>query len=146
MVDPLSISTGVLTLLGVCVNVGVELKTFRNSVTVVDATINGLLRDVENLQQVLESMKDTFEADITGSATGHIGNHWRNVSKSLQNGQNTLNKLQELLEGVNRSTTILDGPRKQVRLKAAMEQIATFRHQIQSYRDALHLSLQTVTL
>ena len=149
MVEPLSITTGVLSLLGVCFNVGVELKRFRDGVAVVNATVDGLLRDVSGLEQVLESMKETFDRANNrhpSQATGHIGNHWKNLSRSLQDGQNTLIRLQELLEGVNKSVTLLDGPRRQLRFNSAAEQIVAFRQQIQSYRDALQLSLQTIIL
>ena len=149
MVEPLSITTGVLSLLGVCFNVGVELKRFRDGVAVVNTTVDGLLHDVSGLEQVLESMKGTFDQANNphpSQATGHIGNHWKNLSRSLQDGQNTLIRLQELLEGVNKSVTLLDGPRRQLRFNSAAEQIVAFRQQIQSYRDALQLSLQTIIL
>lgn|SRR5271156_4411948 len=149
MVEPLSITTGVLSLLGVCFNVGVELKRFRDGVAVVNTTVDGLLHDVSGLEQVLESMKETFDQANNphhSQATGHIGNHWKNLSRSLQDGQNTLIRLQELLEGVNKSVTLLDGPRRQLRFNSAAEQIVAFRQQIQSYRDALQLSLQTIIL
>jgi hypothetical protein len=149
MVEPLTITTGVLSLLGVCFNVGIELKRFRDGVAVVNTTVDGLLHDVSGLEQVLESMKGTFDQANNphhSQATGHIGNHWKNLSRSLQDGQNTLIRLQELLEGVNKSVTLLDGPRRQLRFNSAAEQIAAFRQQIQSYRDALQLSLQTIIL
>jgi hypothetical protein len=149
MVEPLAITTGVLSLLGVCFSVGVELKRFRDGVAVVNTTVDGLLHDVSGLEQVFESMKGTFDQannPHSSQATGHIGNHWKNLSRSLQDGQNTLIRLQELLEGVNKSVTLLDGPRRQLRFNSAAEQIVAFRQQIQSYRDALQLSLQTIIL
>lgn len=149
MADPLSITASVLTLIHVSVRVSALLAQFREEVSVVDSTLTGLINDVDGFQQVLESMKETFEQDDIKSnlqATGHVGSHWKNLARSLKDGANTLGQLHTLLEGINKTTKILDGPRKQIRFKSAIEQIATYRDQIQSYRAALQLSLSTVIL
>ena len=149
MSDPLSITASVLTLITVSVKVTVLLRQFRDEVSGVDATLTGLLGDISNLQQVLESMKDTFKQDEIKSnfqATGHAGNHWKNLARSLEDGVGTLRQLTTLLEGVNKTTSFLDGPRKQLRFNSAIDQIAIYRDQIQSYRAALQLSLSTIIL
>ncbi|KAF1847385.1 uncharacterized protein K460DRAFT_241581, partial [Cucurbitaria berberidis CBS 394.84] len=149
MADPLSITASVLTLIQVSVQVTVLLKQFREEVSVVDATLLGLLSDVGGFQQVLESMIETFEQDDIKSnlqVTGHVGSHWKNLARSLDDCASTLRQLHTLLDGTNKKTSILDAPRKQLRFKSAIEQIATYREQIQSYRAALQLSLSTIIL
>jgi uncharacterized protein YoxC len=149
MADPLSITASVVALLGISVRVTVLLKQFRDEVSVVDATLTGLLNDVDGFQRVLGSMKETFEQDVIKSnlqTTGHAGSHWKNLARSLKDGENTLQQLASLLDGLNKKTSVLDGPRKQLRFKSAIEQIATYREQIQSYRAALQLSLSTIIL
>lgn len=147
--DPLSITAGVLTLLTVSIKVSVLVKQFGDEVDVVDLTLTGLLGDIANFQQVLESMRDTFEQDDIKAnihVTGHAGNHWKNLGRSLEDGTRTLKQLTSLLESINKTTSFLDGPRKQLRLKGAIAQIGTYRDQIQSYRAALQLSLSTIIL
>jgi len=149
MADPLSITGSVVALITVSVKVSILLKQFCDEVSGVDATLTGLLGDISNLQQVLESMKETFEQDEIKSnfhATGHTGNHWKNLARSLEDGVGTLQQLTTLLETVNKTTSFLDGPRKHIRLKSGIEQIAIYRDQIQSYHAALQLSLTTVIL
>lgn len=149
MADPLSITASVVALIQVSVQVTVLLKQFRDEVNVVDATLTGLLNDVDGFQRVLESMKETFEQDDIKSnlqVTGHVGSHWKNLSRSLDDGANTLRQLHTLLDGINKKTSILDAPRKQLRLKSAVDQIGVYREQIQSYRAALQLSLSTIIL
>lgn len=149
MADPLSITAGVLGLLGICVKVGSALKDFHDGADIADAKVKGLLTDVESFTQVLHLMKDTFGQEriqASFQATGHIGNHWNNLSISINDGQNTLLQLQETLEKVNKSVSILDGARKHLRLKGASEEIGIFQLQVRSYRDTLQLSLQTVIL
>lgn len=147
--DPLSITIGVLTLLGACIKTGTALKDFYDGAGIADTKVRGLLTDAESFTQVLRLMKDTLEQENIQSSlqsTGHIGNHWNNLSTSIRDGQNTLLQLQETIEKVNKSVSLLDGPRKHLRLKGATDEIAVFQQQIRSYRDTLQLSLQTVIL
>lgn len=149
MGDPLSITTGILALLGVCIKVGSTLQDFHDGAAIANTKVKGLLTDVESFTHVLQLMKDTLEQEqIQNSfqATGHLGNLWTNFSTSLQDGQNTLQQLQESLEKVNKSVSVLDGARKHLRLKGAAEEIGIYQLQIRSYRDTLQLSLQTVIL
>jgi hypothetical protein len=149
MADPLSITTGVLTLLGTCVTVAGAIKDFYDGAAIVDVKVKGLLSDVESFTQVLRIMKDALEEEKVKSplqATGHIGNHWKNLSTTVKDGQNTLVQLQSTLDKVNKSVAVLDGPRKYLRLKGAAQEIAMFQQQIRSYRDTIQLSLQTVIL
>jgi hypothetical protein len=147
--DPLSITVSVLTLITISAQVSGLARQFRDEVNVVDTTLNGILNDVDGFQQVLESMKETFDQkDIRGDlrTTGHVGSHWNNLSRSLSDGENTLEQLRSLIVSVSRSAKFLDAPRKHLRFKSAIAQIAEFREQIQSYRAALQLSLSTVIL
>ena len=149
MADPLSITTGVLTLLGSCISVGKAIKDFHDGAAIVDVKVKGLLSDVESFAQVLRMMKDTLEEEKVQSslqATGHMGNHWNNLSTSIKDGQNTLIQLQHALDKVNKSVGVLDGARKHLRLKGAAQEIVMFQQQIRSYRDTIQLSLQTVIL
>ncbi|KAJ4335350.1 hypothetical protein N0V95_008925 [Ascochyta clinopodiicola] len=145
--DPFSITASVVTLIQVSAQVTVLVKQFRDEVNVVDTTLNGILNDVDGFQQVLESMKETFaQEDIQAEVqtTGHVGSHWKNLARSLSDGEGTLDQLRSLLTTVSKSTSFLDATRKQLRLKSAIAQISGFREQIQSYRAALQLSLSTV--
>lgn len=149
MADPLSIAAGVIGVLTACVQVGAALKDFHDGSAMADTKVAGLLADVESFQQVLKLMKDTLEQEQIQSslhATGHIGNHWTNLLACLRDGQDTLAQLQEKLERINKSVSVLDGPRKHLRLKGAAEEIGIFQQRIRSYRDTMQLSLQTVIL
>jgi len=87
MCEPLSITTGVLSILNVCGTVGWELKKFHDSVKSVDETVDGLAQDVSSLAQVLESMKETLShIETLDSHTGYIGKHWRNLAQALDGG------------------------------------------------------------
>ena len=149
MCEPLSITTGVLSILNVCATVGWELKKFHDSVKSVDETVDGLAQDVSSLTHVLESMKETLshiETLDSASHTGYIGEHWRNLAQALDGGNASLIKLGQVLEKVNKEVQILDGTRKAIRLKSATSIISTYRSRIQGSRDVLSLSIQTILL
>ncbi|RMZ86381.1 hypothetical protein DV736_g6390, partial [Chaetothyriales sp. CBS 134916] len=145
--DALSITTGVLTLLSACITVSIELKRLKQGSAEAGTTINALLSDVNGLRTVLQSMETTFDEIETREGfqkTGHIGAHWQNLNESLHDAYETLVELETLAKSLNRSVTVLDGPRRSMRLQAATTQIVNHRQQIQTYRDAMQFSLQTI--
>ena len=145
--DPISATAGVVTVLGLCLRVSVELKKFRNSATEARGVATAMLADITSLRQVLLAMEDTFdEIEIQDSLTGHIGLHWRNLVTSLQDGHIALEQLEDLVQTCNRDVAVLDQTRRRIRLKSAAETIAEHRQQIQTYKDTLQLSLQTIIL
>ncbi|KAL9094493.1 MAG: hypothetical protein Q9165_003343 [Trypethelium subeluteriae] len=146
MLDPVTIATGVGALLKSACSIIAELKAFGDGVAIVKDKLNGLLQDVEDLTLVLTSMRHTFEGITAGVGTDQIGNHWQNISRALENGKETLAQLRACLKDVNKTSRLFDTPTKQLRLNAAADRISLFREHVQSYRDALQLSLQTVIL
>jgi hypothetical protein len=149
VVDPISVTAGMFTILKATGEVAFILKQFRDDASVVHATLSGLLHDVTGFQQILETMHKTFSRDDISStfgATGHIGNHWANFSRALESGSEMIKRLHVLLDSINTDKSFLDGPRKQLRLNIAIDQIAVLRDQIQSFHGALQLSLSSIIL
>jgi hypothetical protein len=147
MCEPLSITAGVVSLLSVCLKVSVELKKLRNGAAEAKTNVTAMLADLKALRSVLESIEESFEEFDSGPAlTGHIGTHWTNLQVLLRDGCDSITKLEGLLVGVNREVSFLDSTRREMRLKSAGEQIVLYRQEIQAYKDALQLSLQSVTL
>ncbi|KAL2672353.1 hypothetical protein Neosp_013058 [[Neocosmospora] mangrovei] len=143
--DPLSITTGVLALLGVCYNVGTGLKKLYDDIEAVDEAVAAIIEDVKALTKVLNTMKTSFDS-VTGPLTGHVGAHWENIYCSLKDGNEALEGLYKVVQEVSRETSVLSGTRKQMRLKSAESKIGLFRKQIQSFRDTLQLSMQALIL
>jgi hypothetical protein len=146
MPEPISITTGVLSILSVCVKVGYELMVFHNNTKIVDEAVGGLGKDVESFKQTLEAVRETLEqtdGDSYAQQTGHLGSHWRNIQQALESGEMTLLKLETVLQKVNKEVSFLNASRKQLRLQAVSDRIAIFRSQIQCSRDVLNTSLQS---
>jgi len=68
----------------------------------------------------------------TFGATGHIGNHWVNLSRALEIGTETIKRLHILLDSINTDKFFLDGHKPQLRLNTAIDQIAVLRDHFQS--------------
>ncbi|KAK3050462.1 hypothetical protein LTR09_008373 [Extremus antarcticus] len=148
MPDGLSIATGVVALLQVTATVANELKKFHDGASIVHKTISDLEKDIDSLNRVLESMRQTFEhitAEQSGG-TGHVGSLWDNVARAIQDSKAVLGELQTLIGEINKDGSFLDEHRKQLRLNRAQERIIRFRLHIHSYRDGLQLSMQTIIL
>ena len=145
--DPLSITAAAATLLGCCITVGVSLRKFLIGAAEVKTVITAMMVDLRALRSVLESMETTFEEmNSDKPETGHIGAHWTNLFQSLEDGQQSLVGLQMVLEDANKDVKFLDSARKQIRLKTVADKIVTCRQEVQIYKDALQLSLQTIIL
>jgi len=145
--DPFSVTLGVVTLVGVCSKVGIELKKLRHGAGKASTNINAMLADLKALKAVLDSIEDGFEElDSCAPMTGFIGAHWSALKSTLSDGCDSMEKLEALLVLVNKDVKVLDTTRRGLRLKEANDQIVMYRQEIQAYKDALQLSLQSVIL
>jgi uncharacterized protein (DUF3084 family) len=145
--DPLSITVGVATLLGCCISAGVSLRKFLIGAADVKTVVSAMMSDLRALRSVLETMEITFEEMNSDTPeTGHVGTHWTNLSQSLADCQQSLDGLQSVLENANKDVKLLDTARKQLRIKAVADKIVVCRQEVQVYKDALQLSMHTITL
>ncbi|KAF4466117.1 GTP-binding rhoA [Fusarium albosuccineum] len=136
--DPLSITTGALALLGVCYKTTIELKRLRNGAVESRGVVTAMLGDILALRGVLQSIEESFDdLDSGPELTGTLANHWWDLRTSLQEGFERVAKLERLLVNVNKDVSFLDGTRRHLRLKEATDEIATYRQEIQAYKDML---------
>lgn len=146
MPEPLSIVTGVLTLLHVTGTVAYQLQKLHDAAAVVQSSVTELQNDVQSLRAVLEAMRAAFERINAERSSGHLGSLWDGVTQSLAEGKRGLEQLRDIMLEVSKETTFLDDYRKQLRLNRSEDRIARIRVHIQSCRDTLQLSLQAVIL
>jgi hypothetical protein len=147
--EPLSIAGGVIGLLGTTVKVASVLNDLYRDINTANLRISGLQETVQGFITLLNMMKDTLEREEIQASlgtTGHVNNHWAHVSVTIKDGQKTLLRLQKLLEKINKSKSLLDETRKNIRLQNEAQEIGVYKSQIQQYNDTLSLSLQTITV
>jgi methyl-accepting chemotaxis protein len=145
--DPLSISAGIVGILSGSVTVASQLKKLIDGASTANLAVSSLLEEVEDFSNVLKLMRETV-SDLSAEqqTVGHIGNHWSNLSTSIQDGQATIEKLQATVERINKSVMVLDSARKYVRLQSASAEMGIYQQQIRSYKDTMYLSLQAIIL
>ncbi|KAK3701213.1 Rho GTPase [Vermiconidia calcicola] len=145
--EPLSVTTAVLTLLGVCVKASISIRQLKLGAGHAKSTVAGILSDVDSLRNVLQSMEmtlDDLQQKDQFQTTGHIGVHWEHLGKSLKDGQATLVELAMFIQTLNKEVSMLDGSRRYLRLKLADDTLVEYRQHVQSYRDAIQFSVQTI--
>lgn len=93
MADPLTIMTSVITLLSYCGNLIVQIKLLSQTTEAISATIDGLLKDGESFDTVLQAMHEIFSQpkyQPVMSATGHLGSHWKDIFQCIDGGRKWL--------------------------------------------------------
>lgn len=131
--DSLTITAGVVGTLSATLSVGLTLRKFLHGAKGTVSIVNAMISDVKALRTVLESMELTFEEMNTERLESeHIGNHWKILSTSLEDGRNCLIRLHTMLEDVNKDVKILDTLRRQARFKNATVQLVFYRQEIQT--------------
>lgn len=147
--DPFSITVGVASLIGICAKVGIAVRGLRDGAGLVDVKLQSLLDEVDALGQTLRLIQDTLNQDRVRSSlqsTGHVGDHWRNVSNCVKNAESTLEMLRVRIERANKSVSMFDRARKHMRSKALSDEIEIYDRRVRTYRDALQLSVQIMIL
>jgi hypothetical protein len=149
MCEPLSITTGVVSLLTACIKIGIDMKDIYDGAAIVDSAVKGLILEVEGFAQTLQLMDETLQQQNIQEpihTTGHISSLWKNITKSIEDGNETLSKLEEALKKVAKSMSVLDSTLEYFRLKAATREITMYQRQICFYKDTMHVSSQTMVL
>lgn len=152
MLETLSLAATTAQLVTDCLTVSRYITSFIQNAHATDLTIQSLGVEVDSLSQVLDAINKSF-ADTTlttaalESQKGHEGEHWRNVKQSMQDCRQTLNRLQVILKNLHKNETqFRRRVRKQVNLDLKGGEITMLKQQISSYRQAMQVSLQVITL
>lgn len=149
--EPLSITTAVVTLVGACSKLTTLLGVINKSKTV-DTSIKSLGIEINSLAQVLGNIGVSFgdsaiAAATLESRTGHEVQHWRNVKRSMDDCESTLKMLEPILKSVKQGENwIFPALRRQMKLEERAGEIALLKQQIASYRQAMQLSFQLITV
>jgi hypothetical protein len=147
--DPISIATASACLVRLSVTVSGYIYTYVSNNRNVDTTIRFLAVEIDSLAQVVSSIQESFSdpslADAAlSSQTGHEGNHWRNVRRSMNDCENTLKHLEQVMEKVKKGKMGMFG--RAVKLQMNSVEITLLKQQIGAYRETLQLSLHMITV
>lgn len=148
--DPDSIITIVFTAGKAAFIASTSLVTMIDNIKAVDATMEGLHREVSSFTSTLKTVNDCLEAiagshETTRALNGMIP--WLTVHGIFENCSHTANAMRQYLEslpghGPNMSGAAL----RAFRLNIMDEKIKTLRDQMKAYHSSLQLSLHYMNL
>jgi hypothetical protein len=147
--EPLSIILASISIAKFCESVVSGLKRFIDETKVVETTLTALCQDVEEFKGTLELLRSTLDdATMQNSirASGFIGNHWTCMKASLDDADSTLVLLQKAVDRIDKSVSVMDSARKQIRVRNASSELDLYRGKIRSFHNTIHISLQSVML
>jgi tRNA threonylcarbamoyladenosine modification (KEOPS) complex Pcc1 subunit len=153
--DPLSIATSSAALVTLCVKISKSLYKFICDSRGVDQALEAFRDEIDDLSGLLASIESSFRDNRTATAalretTGHEQSHWEKAQRGMNDCRGTLERLSSVLERVRgdhgNSHTFFSRQRRQIRLDMNTTEIVALRHQIQSYKDTMKLSLHVITM
>jgi hypothetical protein len=148
--DPLSITAASVGLVTFCGQIIRILSQFVDDSKGVDNTVNGFSDEIAALARVLNSISISFRDPVVSSLTaltGHEGQHWRDVQRSLGDCHLSLDRLAKILEKLKADEkNVFRRARKQFKLNMRSGEIACLRRQILSFTQTMQISLQMISL
>jgi len=132
-----------------CVKAGCKIKDFIKETNTVEETILGLDQDVTDLGAVVKVLQSTLDQKaITESAqsSGFIGSLWSHMRTSLSDANAMLYNVQNAVETVSMSVSLLDAQRKVLRIRSASKEFMRYRERIQSFHNVINVSMSSVTV
>jgi Glu-tRNA(Gln) amidotransferase subunit E-like FAD-binding protein len=148
--DPLSITAAAVGLITFSGQIIGTLSQFVDDSKRVDDAVKDLSDEIAALARVLNSMAISFRDPIVSSLTaltGHEGQHWRDVQRSLGDCRLSFEKLANILEKVKADEkNVLRRARKQFKLNMRSGEIVYLRRQILSFTQTMQISLQMISL
>jgi hypothetical protein len=150
--DPISIIAASGSLVTTCYKLTGYIYTFINKNQLVDTAAGVLGLEIESLSRVLCAINTSFgDPSLANAAlasqTGHEAQHWENVKQSMKDCKETLERLEGILQDINKvDTKFFRRPWKVLKLGMKEEVISLFKQQIAAYRNTMQLSLQLITV
>lgn len=150
--DPLSIAASAAGLATACVKISGVLYTWIDETIEIDSTVSQLCEEIAALSRVLESISKAYTQapSIVISGMDPDGRLWITVRASLDDLQGTLDKLNQLLREVQKSSLFGRGflrrPAKQIKYSFKVKDITIYRERIKSYNSAMTSTLQMINV
>jgi hypothetical protein len=151
--DPLSIAASAAGLATGCTKIVATLYSWIDDTIAVDENVAGLCDEIKALGRVLESISSasTSAPRPVMAEIDPDGSLWAVVKATLGDINNTLAKLSQLLNEVQKSSGVfsrgfLRKPTKQIKFGFRSKEIATYKDRVQSYNTAMTSALQMVNV
>lgn len=149
MIDPLSLTSLAITIVGICNGV----VNYLNIIHLADPILNVLGTEVSQLSGILLSLSKHFNNPIErrrvlSGKSSHSEEYWQHVKRSMTDCRRTLEDLRCVLRDLEYDPAggLFSHFRKGNKLKRQAKQIDTYRQQISAYKDTMNLALQLIAV
>lgn len=157
MADPFSVIAGTAGLLDVCFRIVKFLKETQAGAERIEEEITALLREVEALITVNESIKGVFVTELKPNPgpftadSARVEGLWRNIGSNLQDCSTLVERLEVLVKEIigkegPKGVGKLDGFKKQLRKQSKNEEFHQLRLRLANHQSALQLLLSALIL
>lgn len=151
--DPLSIAAGAAGLATGCGTIVKTLYTWIDDTASVDVNVAGLCDEVTALARVLDSVSNASISapHVAMPEIDPDGCLWITVKATLGDINSTLDKLNLLLAGVQKTSSVfsrgfLRKPSKQTKLTMRLKDITQYKDRIKAYNTAMTSALQMINV
>lgn len=157
MAEPFSILSGALAVADVCWRIARYLRDVRASAATVQDDIDALIREVEALGTVNESIEKAFNADISTSSnlspprSTHLETLWRHTRQSLEDCRTAIGNLEGLVKDIYGKTgpkvvSKIDALSKQSRSREKKAELSQIRERLSICQRQLQILLTGINV
>ena len=157
MADPFSIIAGVISVADVSFRLTVFIKQLKDGADTIDKDLDDILREIDALHSINESIKCVFERDFDGddeesdTAKEASMNVWKEIAVVLEDCRMTLVDFDSLLAKIfgkldSRAPAALTAIRRTLRKMLKEEQLAHIRQKLSTHHRLLELMLTAVNM
>jgi hypothetical protein len=129
-----------------------QLYTFIEETKNIDQAVVDLVEEVNALNSILEAVKLGLESDLVKVAEKRANSEdsrllWESIQVSLDNCQATINRLEKAIVDIRpESKSFAKQALRRIKLNLKDDEISTFRTQVRTHTNALHMALLMVNL
>lgn len=154
MTDPFSIFVGTVGLANVCIGLTKFLKQAKDGFQKIDRDLEDLSKEITALHTVSDLIKRSFETDLAiptpSSDSEIISSHWQVTGITLENCQDTVERLNALITNVlgtqGPKHVGLKNIRKYLKQQSKYDEFITLRRKLRAHHSALQTSLAAVNV
>lgn len=147
-VSPFAILSAVTSVGGAVLNLSTKLYSFIKATKVVDKSVEELYREVQGLENVLNTARNTLAETVRDHAqdpTLPVNGVWTSFKNGVDDCRVTVEALESIIQDVgvdSGSSNTFKKAFKQVKLSLSTDQITTVRSRLHTHGICLQLVLQ----
>ena len=152
--DPFSVTVGIVSTLDVCTRTASFLKGIKKGASTVDKEVEAISNDVEAVKAAVAVLNNVYNSGSEDGPSGlftknQTSQAWRNLMRLLPKCEDTITKIQELIQEISdfrlpKSAQRLEGLIKTLRKHSRETEYYALRRELGSYIVTLQMLLSAI--